>query len=151
MVMFLGFMAAITLVMWLAPDSAAGRVLNKQLVEKPLAALSDLNLKQVIFWAIMANLLAGAAFGGGEAFLLLGPEVVTGIAMDMAIYLDAVIVTYALSALATARKSLHFMTLPITSRLRRLRARRKRTAIRKPERKPSNDDEPHPAFVALAA
>ncbi len=151
MVMFLGFMAAITLVMWLAPESAAGKALNEQLVKKPLAALSDLSLKQVIFWAIMANLIAGAAFGGGEAFLLLGPEAVTGIAMDMAIYLDAVIVTYALSALAAARRSMRFMLLPATSILRRIRSRRKRTAARKPERKPSNDDEPHPAFVALAA
>lgn len=146
MVMFLGFMAAITLVMWLAPDSAAGRALNEQLVERPLASLSNMKSHHLIFLV----LIAGFALGGGEIFLLVGPEIATAFIVDLSIYFDAVLVTYALSALATARKSLRFMTLPITSRWRGFRARRKRISAVKPERKPSNDDEPHPA-IPLAA
>jgi hypothetical protein len=146
MVMFLGFMAAVTLVMWLVPESPAARALNEQLVEKPLASLSQMKSHHLIFFILMA----GFALGGGEIFLLMGPEVATAFIVDLSIYFDAVLVTYALSALATARKGLSFLTLPITSRLRRFRSRRKRTAVVKPDRRPSNDDEPHPAFVALA-
>lgn len=147
MVMFLGFMAAITLVMWLAPDSPAGRALNEQLVAKPLARLSNMKSHHLIFLV----LIAGFALSGGEIFLLMGPEIATAFIVDLSIYFDAVLVTYALAALATARKSMRFMALPIASSMRRFGSRRKRTSVVKPERKPSNDDEPHPAFVALVA
>ncbi len=147
MVMFLGFMAAITLVMWLAPDSAAGRALNQQLVERPLDQLSKMRSHHLIFLILMA----GFALGGGEIFLLMGPELATAFVVDLSIYFDAVLVTYAVSALAVARKSMRFLALPFTSRLRRVRARRKRSAIRKAERRPSNDDEPDPALLPLAA
>src|SRR5690606_38556381 len=100
MVTFLGFMAAITLVMWLAPQSPAGRTLNEQLVERPLGALSRMKRHHLIYFVIMA----GFMMGGGEVLALAGPEFVAAFAIDLAIYFDAVIVTYTLSALATARK-----------------------------------------------
>lgn len=147
MVVFLGFMAAITLVMWLAPQSPAGRALNEQLVERPLGALSRVKRHHLIYFVIMA----GFMMGGGEVLALAGPEFVAAFAIDLAIYLDAVIVTYTLSALATARKSGRMLALPFVALMRRFGSRKKRYGVGKPDRLPSNDDEPDPVWFRLAA
>ena len=141
MVAFLGFMAAITLVLWLAPGSEAGRALHRQLVERPLEALSDIKRHHVIFFVIMA----GFTIAGGEAMAILGPEVVSAFALDLAIYFDAVMVTYALSAVAMAKRGGGWLKYAVMRRAPRMRPRSKRTtrtAVR--PRKSANDDDPAP-------
>jgi hypothetical protein len=147
MVAFLGFMAAITLVLWLAPGSEAGRALHRQLVERPLEALSDIKRHHLIFFVIMA----GFAIGGGEAMAMVGPEFVAAYALDLAIYLDAVMVTYALSAVAMARSGGGWFKIAVMWCARRMRPRRKR-ATRRPAgpRKSANDDDPAPAMRCAA-
>ena len=145
MVAFLGFMAAITLVLWLAPGSEAGRALHRQLVERPLEALSDIKRHHVIFFVIMA----GFTIAGGEAMAILGPEVVSAFALDLAIYFDAVMVTYALSAVAMAKRSGGWFSQALTRFVRRTCPRSKRaTRSASGPPKSANDDDPAPAFLA---
>ena len=144
MVALLGFMAAITLVMWLAPGSEAGRALHRQLVARPLEALSDIERHHLVFFVIMA----GFAIGGGEAMAVLGPEFVAAYALDLAIYLDAVMVTFALSAVAMARSGDGRLRNAVMRIARRMRPRSKRTtrkAVR--PRKSANDDDPAPVLL----
>jgi len=147
MVAFLGFMAAVTLVLWLAPGSEAGRTLHRQLVERPLEALSDMKRHHLIFFVI----IAGFSIAGGEAMALLGPEFVAAYALDLAIYLDAVMVTYALSAVAMARSGGGWLKNAVMRSARPVRPRRKR-ATRRPAgpRKSANDDDPAPAVRRAA-
>lgn len=146
MVMFLGFMIAITLVMWLAPDSAAGRAMHRNLVERPLEALAKFERHHLIYFVIML----GFMIGGGEVFAILGPEAVAAFALDFAIYIDAVLVTYALSAAAMAKRSASWMKRVIIRPFARIAPRRKRTARRStPRRSSANDDDPDPARLPL--
>ncbi len=146
MTLLLGFMFAITLVMWCAPHSPAGRLLRRQLVEKPLEQLSRFERHRLIYFV----LLAGMAAAGGEMIVLLGPEVLA----SYAIYLDAVLVTYALAAVAQARNALRYARLRWRrgSRMRRLVAvrRRRRRLARRQLPPPANDDD-GPAAFPLAA
>ena len=145
MVAFLGFIAAITLVMWLAPGSDAGRLLRRRLVESPLEAMSDVKRHHLIFFVIMA----GFVIGGGEAMAILGPEFVAAYTFDLAIYLDAVMVTYALSAVAMAKRSGGWFSQALTRFVRRTCPRSKRaTRSASGPPKSANDDDPAPAFLA---
>jgi hypothetical protein len=143
MTLFLGFMVVITLVMWCVPDSPAGKLLLRQLVETPADHLARLKRHHLIY----AVLLAGMALAGGEMLVLLGPEALA----TYAIYLDGVLVTYALAAYATARNSLRYARLRWRGggRVRRVvRARRRRRAARR-VLPPANDDDP--VRIPLAA
>ncbi|TIX50641.1 hypothetical protein [Alteraurantiacibacter aquimixticola] len=145
MVAFLGFVAAITLVMWLAPQSPAAKALNEQLVARPLAALEKVERHHLLYAVFLGVLM----LGGGEMLVIFGPEFIAAYAMEMAIYFDAVIVTYALSAWAEMRKGFGYLSRPMAGLSRSIRPRRKRTA-RKPAgvRKASNDDDPAPVEIA---
>ena len=138
-----GFMLAITLVMWLAPGSSAGRALHRQLVEKPLDKLARFERHHLLYIVFLAAIM----LGGGEIALLMGAEFMAAYAMEMALYFDAVIVSYAVAALAGLKR----VGSGIRAILPRLpRARRKRDkAASRPPLKPANDDE-RPAVLALA-
>jgi len=145
MVAILGFMAVITLVMWLAPQSSAAKALNEQLVARPLAALDKFERHHLLYAVFLGVLM----LGGGEMLLFFGPEFIAAYAMEMAIYFDAVIVTYAMSAWAGMRKGFGYMSRPMAGLARTIRPRRKRIR-RKPAgaRKASNDDDPAPVEIA---
>ncbi len=145
MVAILGFMTAIILIMWLVPNSDIGRTLHRQLVERPLATISSLRRHDLLFFVIMAGLM----LTGGEAVAVLGPEVVSAFALDLAIYVDAVLVTYALSAVAMTKRSGGWLLQAVMRCVRRMRPRKKR-ATRKVSRprRASNDDDPAPAWLA---
>ena len=133
-----GLMLALVLVMRLAPQSLLARLLHRQLVELPLRWLAGLERHQLIFVLIMTAFAAG----GVEAIAVLGPEMVAGYAIDLAIYLDALAVTYALAALAQLRAAAR----AVRWRLKRLAmkvARRRRRAQRRVRSRPqaANDDE----------
>ena len=145
MVAILGFMTTIILIMWLVPNSDIGRALHRQLVERPLETISGLRRHDLLFFVIMAGLMVA----GGEAIAVLGPEVVSAYALDLAIYVDAVLLTYALSAVAMAKRSGGWLLQAVMRCVRRMRPRTKRATrkISRP-RQASNDDDPEPAWLA---
>ena len=147
MIALTGCLLCLLLVMLLMPDSDMGRTLHRQLVERPLARISAFERHQLIYALLMGSIM----LGGGELIFLFGPELVGMWAINLSIYFDAVIVTYALSALAGARSlknwAWHVMGRLVRGRPRP-RSRRRRSASR-PD-KASNDDE-DPAPVRLAA
>lgn len=132
--------------MWRVPHSPAGKLLRRQLVERPLEQLSRFERHRLIFFV----LLAGMMVAGGEVIVLLGPEVVA----TYAIYLDAILVTYVLAAVAQARNLLRYTRLRWRRgvRVQRLIAarRRRRQKSRRRAPPPANDDD-SPAVVPLAA
>ena len=114
-------------------------------VESPLEAMSDIKRHHLIFFVIMA----GFVIGGGEAMAILGPEFVAAYTFDLAIYLDAVMVTYALSAVAMAKRSGGWFSQALTRFVRRTCPRSKRaTRSASGPPKSANDDDPAPAFLA---
>jgi len=146
MIALTGFMAVVLLVLLLAPESPAGRAFHRQVVERPLQHLADMKRHHLIFFAI----ILGLTISGGEAFAILGPHVATSVVIDMAIYLDAVLVAYAVAAVTMVRQGAAAVRAVLSRMVRRPRPRRKRPALRKALRsKPANDD--HPAPVRLAA
>jgi hypothetical protein len=82
---------------------------------------------------------------GGEMIVLLGPEIIA----TYAVYLDAVMVTYALSAVAMAQRGGSWLRTVVMRSVRRVRPRARRVR-RSParQRRSANDDEPAPALLA---
>ena len=85
----LGFSLCLLLVMLVIPDSPLGRVLHRQLVERPLERLAQLERHHLIYAVIIGSMM----IAGGEAVAIAGPELVAMWALDVSIYLDAVLVT----------------------------------------------------------
>ena len=142
MTLLVGFMLVITLVMWCAPDSPAGRLLRQQLVERPLRQFAKLERHRLIYVVLLAAMMPVA----GEMIVLLGPETLA----TYAVYVDAVMVTYALAAVAQARAGFGRIRVILGKALRRPQVtRRKRsnrpTAAR--SKSASNDDDPAPALM----
>lgn len=120
-----GLFLALVMVMRLAPDSALGRLLNRHLVERPLEWLANFDRRQLLY------------------------------AWDLAVYLDAVAVTYALAAVAKAKFAMRAVRLRGAVLLGRLgrrprRARRTSAARKASPDSAGNDDDPAPGW-ALAA
>lgn len=148
MLVFVCFWAVLTLVMWLVPDAPAARFLHRYLVKLPLHSAAKLERHHLLFVLIITGLM----IAGGEAFAIIGPEFVAAYAIDMAIYLDAVLVTYALSAASQARSTIGWTMGAYRKLLRRpqaLRRKRRRTdgaSGKKPANDDANDHDGHPAF-----
>jgi len=144
---FYGLLLALMAVMKLAPDSWAGRALNRELVERPLEQLGRMERHHLIFLVI----IAGFMMAGGEIFALGGTEMVLGFAIDASIYLDAVLVTYALTVIAGTRNSWQALRMRLP-RLRKVFGRRRiRSAPTRRPGAPSANDEEHSAALPLAA
>ncbi len=148
MTAFFGFLLVVTLVIWLAPESPAAKLLHRQLVEAPIEAMAKLERYHLIMFVIML----GFMIGGGEVMALVGPEFIAAYALDLSIYLDLVIVSYAISAARQARSSFAFLRGSFSRLFSRPEARRRRRQIRKQGRSgPANDDEGDPATMILLA
>jgi len=72
------------------PDIPLKRMMNEQLVERPIFWLSKQQRHDFIYLIIICALL----FGGGELLLMFGPEFMIGYAADLALYLDIVGASY---------------------------------------------------------
>jgi hypothetical protein len=141
MIAITGCFLCLLLIMLLIPESQLGRALQSLLVERPLASLARFERHHLIY----AVIIGGMAMGSAELIFLAGPELVTMWALNLSIYFDAVIVTYALSALAAARGLKGWAGRAVRRLVRtmpRPRARRRRS-INRPE-KASNDDDGRP-------
>src|SRR5688572_23104674 len=132
-VAFCGFVLSLVLVLRLAPHSPAARLLHRQLVEAPLEQLAAFRSHHLLYAAILPLLM----LGGWEIVMMAGSvDFLMIYAMDLAIYFDAVLVTYALAAFSMARNSLRYTRLRLRKggRVRRLvvaRQRRRRAAAQK--------------------
>jgi hypothetical protein len=111
---FYGLVLSLILVMHLAPDSPLGRAALRQLVERPLAWFAGLTRQKV-----MAGLLVGIVFfGGAEVVVVMGPELMAAYLVDLALYLDVVVLTGALASLARMRDRLRAIGAGLLGRLR---------------------------------
>jgi len=145
-----GLFIALMLVMKLAPRSPLARWLNVALVERPLAKIAAMDRRQVI----MLLIVVGLSLFATEAILMLGSyDLVTLYAWDLTMYLDVMVVAYALAAVARARAGVKWFASSAARLLRRgvrSRARRSRSAVRRQDRS-ANDDDPAPARTLAAA
>ena len=134
------------LVMKLTPQSPLGRWLNLHLVELPLRNFDY----RRIFWLA---LFVALAFATSDVLPLVGgTDFLTVYAWDLTVYFDAMIIAYALAAVARAQVGLKRLALSMRYPFRRrpsLRARRVR-AGREARDEASNDDDPAPAWNLAA-
>lgn len=148
MTAFYGIFIGMILQLKFAPDSAMGRLLNRFLVENPIAMMSKFRPHHLLYVAILIPLM----MAGGDIIAIMGPEVVATYALDLAIYFDAIAVTLALSAGAGVRSGFALLANAGRRLLRRPEvSRKKRSQTTRPvDRTPSNDDD-DPVRLALAA
>lgn len=145
---FVGFLLVAMLVMLLVPDSPTGKLFHRHLVERPLERVANLKRHHLI----LVVLMAGIMISGGEIMALAGPEFIAAYAVDMALYLDLVIVSYAVVAVRRAKAAIAYLHGGMCRLLRRPEAGRRKRIIRKKGTSGSaNDDDADPAFAALAA
>lgn len=148
MIALTGFLAIVLIAMLLAPATDFARHCHRELVERPAARLRQFRSHHVLY----ALVLIPVMLAGGEFIAMLGPEFFTAYAMEIAIYLDAVIVTLALSAYAQIQAGASTLRAFLRRPLRqRARVRRKRRArLPQAKRGAANDDEDRPAFAVAA-
>lgn len=142
-----GLFVALVMVMKFAPGSMLGGWLNRTLVELPLEKLAGFDQRHMLYTVILVALMLGA----GETLALLGSaEFLSIYAWDLAIYLDAVAVSYALAAVARVRSALRWVGLRIALPGRRGKSARDRrtrpVAAERSAHGADNDDDPAPAF-----
>jgi hypothetical protein len=141
-----GLLIVLILLLRLAPDSPLARMLNRVLVIWPLDQVLRLTLRQAIFGGIMI----GFALAGPEAIFLAGPELVATYAFELSIYLDAVLVTYALAVISTARAGVGRARDLMTRIMRLPQARRRKRTRLRPPNATANDDEAGPPYRMAA-
>jgi ABC-type multidrug transport system fused ATPase/permease subunit len=138
------------LVMKLAPQLAAGRWLNAALVERPLEKIAVMDRRQVIMLMILLGLTLFAA----DMVMMFGSyDLLTLYAWDLTVYLDTMMVAYALVAVARGRAAVRWVALRGSLLLRqgaRSRARRTRAVAAKTQDGADNDDDPAPAWSLTA-
>ena len=143
MIALTGCLLVVLVAMLMVPDTEFAKLCHEQLVERPVRALSRFRSHHLLYTLILIPVM----LSGAEFIALLGPEFFAAYAMELAIYLDAVIVSLALSAYTAVRSSaqrLRFALASLLGRKPRARARRSAAASR-PERQAANDDEDRPA------
>ncbi|WP_197920651.1 hypothetical protein [Aurantiacibacter sediminis] len=147
MIALTGCLAVILIALLLAPQTPFARLCHRQLVERPASALAKFRPHHIIYAVILIPVM----LSGGEFIALLGPEFFAAYAMELAIYVDAVIV----SVLASTAASIKAFAGSIRQRFNRLSSRksaRTKRAARKPQRDrmPANYDEHVPAMPMAA-
>lgn len=146
--MLAGFLALVICITKLFPDTALARSLHLYCVELPLEMARAIERKDIILIVIILC--------SGEAFLMLGSaELAMAYAVNMSVYVDAVLATYIAALVARSAAAWAVCKARVMQLVRRIarprpRSRRTRSAIR-PPKKPSNDDRPAWADLALAA
>lgn len=145
-----GLLLALMAVMKLAPHSGAGRLLNRQLVELPLALFARMERHHLIFVLVVAALL----MAGTEVLVGLGSvDFALVYALDLSLYIDGLLAAMALASLTRTKSGVTALRLGAASlgaRLRRVMGRRRvRTAVPRRDGPPANDDD-HPVIAAAA-
>ena len=124
--MFAGFVLLILLTMKLFPELPLSRLLHHALVEAPLRRLAGMGRRHLIYAAVLIVM----SFTAGELVLLFGSaDIVMLLAWDVSLYVDALIATWTLSAVARSKAAWR----ALAARLPRLRMARPRTPRRRRE------------------
>ena len=147
MIAFTGFLLCVLIAMVLFPQTDFGRMCHEQLVERPASGLSRFRMHHLIY----AIILIPVMLSGGEFLALLGPEFFAAYAMELAIYIDAVIVSLGLSVWANVRSAASRVRLFLSRPLRMARPRRKRCSTAKRSKPPASNDDDRPGEIALVA
>lgn len=146
--MFAGLLFGIVLTMWLFPDLPISRAMHRAFVADPLALMARMTRTHLIF-AVVALAMS---FSFAELILILGSsDIIMLMAWDVSLYVDAVIATWTIAAMARLKGFWLALKTRIVSPFRRLS--RPRPPRRRPAevRKPANDGDADPAGYALAA
>jgi hypothetical protein len=145
--MLLGLFALCIVVMRCFLETPLARVLNDALVARPLAWLSRLKRRDIIFALLIVGLfiVAGdfiAIFGAGELVML---------GMNLSIYLDAVLVATAVTIAAATATVWRAARVHLSMWFARIgQARRGSNRPKKPQRASADDDD-EPAWAAAFA
>jgi cobalamin biosynthesis protein CobD/CbiB len=131
---------ALLALMRFGPDIPLTRMLNEQLVARPLRWLDKRQRHDLLF----AVILLGLAIGGGEMILIFGPEFAMVYAADVALYLDALFISYLMTTqlkVKAALRAVHAFAASQGHRvLRRFRATPREVVSRKPASDRSDND-----------
>ena len=146
MIAFFGFAACVAVAMLFFPHTPFARLCHRELVERPVAALSRFRSHHILYAVILVPVL----LSGGEFVAILGADFLAAYAMELAIYFDAMLISVGAAVLARIRHAAHVfrgmvLRRPRTNRPRGPRSKRRSTGG---ARKPANDDEPRPARIA---
>ena len=135
--------AAIALMRW-RPDLPFARLLEEWLARRPVAWVLRRTRQEVLGWIIGGVLLV---LGGEYVLLMGGPHVMLAYAAELAIYLDAMVITATVAAAARVRSFGRRLRMV---RVRGARPRTPRTLCPPPAR-PTNDNDEEDRPAAMAA
>ena len=147
--MVAGFLLLIIVTMKLFPQVPLARALHLMLIELPLRKIAVMDRRHLLFGVILVGML----FASAELIMMLGSaDIAMVMAWDASVYVDALLATWALAAVARSKAAWQALVGLVTRPLRgaRLRSSRRRRAN---TGKAANDaDEDGGAWVyALAA
>jgi len=144
--MFAGIVLLTILAMKLFPKLPFSRLLHEILVEAPLRNVAAMGRRHLIYLAV----LVAFTFAAGELILLFGSaDIVTLMAWDVSLYVDAVVATWTVSALLRGKAAWGMLTARLPrQRLARRRAPRRRRAV---SLRQANDADEDGRGYALAA
>ncbi|KLI62799.1 hypothetical protein [Aurantiacibacter marinus] len=147
MIVLTGFLLCALVAMLMFPQTDFARLCHQQLIDRPVFWLSRFRTHHLVYVIVLVPLM----LSGGEFLALLGPEFFAAYAMELAIYIDAVIFGLAMSVWETVRSATSKVTHLLRRPLRIKSARRKRAAsTNRTKSVPANDDD-RPGEVAIAA
>lgn len=144
-------LALATLIIRVFPDTELGKALHERMVDEPLRWLARFERRHML----LAGVLIVLMMFGGELLLLAGSaDALIGIAWSTSVYLDVVVATWTVAAVASVRgactliqaKSIRLIS---TIARRRVSVRAVRRARVTMQRNAENDDEP--AALKIAA
>ena len=144
MIAVTGLLVVVLLAMLAAPATPFACLCHRELVERPIAALAKFRSHHLLYAVILVPVL----LSGGEFVAILGPEFFAAYAMELAIYVDALIVTLALSAWAQAKTVVQHVRMRIMRPRNRARRRRSATGVRARRASANDDDDPQPVRLA---
>ena len=150
MIAIFGFLTCALLAMFIAPQTPFARLCHRELVERPVAAISRFRSHHVLY----AIILVPVMLSGGEFIAVLGADFFAAYALELAIYFDALAVSVALSIGARVRGAVHALRAVAGRPLARLHARpghsraARRPSTASPRAKAANDDDRHPLLLA---
>lgn len=139
----IGLLLIVMLVMKRWPETQSARWLHRTLVEQPLAMAARFERRHLILFFVGLVMLQAVAMIGSA-------ELATLMAIDISVYIDAMITVWTVAALTRVRGGWTALRARITLPARRSPRARRSASTRSTRRFPSNDDERHGAF-ALAA
>lgn len=139
----IGLLLMVMLVMKRWPETQSARWLHHALVEQPLAMAERFERRHLILFFVGLVLLQSVAVIGSA-------ELATLMAIDISVYVDAMITVWTVAALTRVRGGWTGIRIRIGLPMRRSPRSRRRTSTRPARKAPSNDDDGHGAF-ALAA